>query len=116
MIALLTVVLALQAWTPPPVSELTFAEAYACTALATSARSIEFPDPSAPLTPQQQSLWDDLTTLQVAASAAADLAAQREGLGNRPAEEALVREQIVEAGDEKAMQILVRCMMVFGLG
>ena len=115
MIALLTIALAIQAWSPPPASELSFNEAYACATLGTSARDAEFPGTLTPQTTNERRLWDGLTRLQVEAGAVADAAARREGLTDRPAAEAFVREQLARGGDDTATQILTRCKMVFGV-
>ncbi len=115
MIALLTVALTLQAWSPPPASDLSFNEAYACAFLGKSARDFEFPGALTPQTTNERRLWADLTRLQDEAGAIADAAARREGLADRPAAEEFVREQLARGGADTASQILVRCKAVFGI-
>jgi hypothetical protein len=115
MIALFTVVLALQDWSPPPASDLSFNEAYACATLGKAARDFEFPGTLSPQTTNERRLWDDLTRLQVEAGAVADAAARREGLTDRQAAEAFVRDQLARGGDETTTQILARCRIVFGV-
>ena len=115
MIALFTVALALQAWSPPPAADLSFNEAYACSTLGESARDAEFPGTLSPQTTNERRLWDGLTRLHVEAGAVADAAARREGLADRPAAEAFVREHLARGGDDTATQILARCKMVFGI-
>jgi hypothetical protein len=115
MIALFTVVLALQDWSPPPASDLSFNEAYACATLGKAARDFEFPGTLSPQTTNERRLWDGLTRLQVEAGAVADAAARREGLTDRPAAEAFAREQLARGGDDTAAQLLARCKIVFGV-